>query len=325
MAPKNINKLKQIPESKIIEKYLELKAVSKTARFFGVQDKNIKEILVRNNIQIQFGFISETDRAKIIELYYQNVPIKTIAENLSLTKAIIKTSLKKWGIKPIGYKRTELASRLNISEDEIVAKFDELGTVAATARYFNSSVTTLRKILKGHRNTNWQEDVRKLVISKEEEIKELYHQGYSGKEIGKKIGVCYDIIFKYLKKFGVEIKVNHGFNTSIERTVKSLLEELNIEYKFQFHLQNGPTKKDRRIYDFYIPAHNLIIEVNGDYWHSNPKTLKKLNNTQKKIRIRDKEKKKLAKDRGLKIMYIWELDIEKNLSKVKRRLQKFAP
>lgn len=54
-------------------------------------------------------------------------------------------------------------------------------------------------------------------------------------------------------------------NTKIELKVKDILELNDISYIHQYD-------KIKSFYvDFYLPDFNLVIEVDGDYWHANPK------------------------------------------------------
>lgn len=63
-----------------------------------------------------------------------------------------------------------------------------------------------------------------------------------------------------------------------------------------------------------------MIEVQGDYWHGNPKLFdeegsnnkRKLNETQKIKMEQDKRKKEFAESKKFKILYIWENDINNN-------------
>jgi G:T-mismatch repair DNA endonuclease (very short patch repair protein) len=57
-------------------------------------------------------------------------------------------------------------------------------------------------------------------------------------------------------------------DTQPELKFSCLLDELGICYEKQF-------KKIPRIYcDFYLPTYNMIVEVDGDYWHANPNNYK---------------------------------------------------
>lgn len=99
--------------------------------------------------------------------------------------------------------------------------------------------------------------------------------------------------------------------TSIERKVESYLKEINIDFKYNFILNNSYQ------FDFLIKDIKLIIETHGDYWHANPlyysdsdMSKKKLNETQKyKIGL-DSIKSKYAIENGYKILCIWETDIK---------------
>lgn len=51
--------------------------------------------------------------------------------------------------------------------------------------------------------------------------------------------------------------------TDIELIIDALLESLDIEYEPQKHI-------GRWVVDFYVPSKLLVIECDGDYWHSKP-------------------------------------------------------
>ena len=68
---------------------------------------------------------------------------------------------------------------------------------------------------------------------------------------------------------------------------------------------------DYKQFDFGSRKHRILLEVQGDYWHGNPKIYKKtkLNQTQKNNMKRDKDKIKFAQKHGMKLYHIWESDI----------------
>lgn len=71
-----------------------------------------------------------------------------------------------------------------------------------------------------------------------------------------------------------------------EKKIMEMLEELKLEYIFQFR-----PKKYRKTYDFYIPSMNLLIEYDSKYWHSFPEHIK-----------RDIEKTEHAKNNGYELL-----------------------
>ncbi len=93
--------------------------------------------------------------------------------------------------------------------------------------------------------------------------------------------------------------------TSIERKVENYLLENKINFKYNFI--------DKYQYDFLLKDMNIIIEVQGDYWHGNPLyyPTDKLNKTQLYKQKLDKEKLEYIKDR-YNIIYLWETDIKNN-------------
>lgn len=83
-------------------------------------------------------------------------------------------------------------------------------------------------------------------------------------------------------------------DTSIELKVKKQLENNNIDFIHPWNLE--PYYQC----DFYIPNMNLIIECDGDYWHSLPKMIH-----------RDRTKDSYAKNRGYNMLRLPEHVINK--------------
>lgn len=115
-----------------------------------------------------------------------------------------------------------------------------------------------------------------------------------------------------LKKTGNEIKGP----TYIECFVKDVLDELHINYKFNENL--GKYKPD-----FYIEHLNLIIEVNGDYFHCNPYLYP--NGPKDEIQIRhivhDYYKRCFYLSNGYTLLEIWEKDINDNPEMIKEKIK----
>lgn len=87
------------------------------------------------------------------------------------------------------------------------------------------------------------------------------------------------------------------FDTRPERTLKKLLNELQIEF-IQHHLVDLGEHSYQC--DFYIPSMNLIIEADGIYWHKYPD-----------LRPIDKLRNKLISMVGVKLLRIWEHEVDK--------------
>ena len=106
--------------------------------------------------------------------------------------------------------------------------------------------------------------------------------------------------------------------TEPQLKVNSLLDELGINYQ---------REKSYTYYavDNYLIEYNLIIEVQGDYWHCNPILYPlNINKTQlKKISCDKRKKTYILKYYNINILYLWESDIIHSIDKCKALIQAY--
>jgi very-short-patch-repair endonuclease len=102
-----------------------------------------------------------------------------------------------------------------------------------------------------------------------------------------------------------------------EKEFKKLLKELKVTFEIQKVVGN-------KIFDFYIPHLNLLVEIDGDYYHGNPEKfdVEDLNKMQAKNIRNDKFKDGLALGLGYSIERVWENDLKVNYKIVKSRFKK---
>lgn len=101
----------------------------------------------------------------------------------------------------------------------------------------------------------------------------------------------------------------YGHDTKIELKVHGILERLKIIYIPHYPILCGSSWRE---YDVYIPSLGLLIELDGDFWHGNPKTYYgQLYEVQIRNRENDTFKNELAKKEGYDIVRFWETDINK--------------
>lgn len=81
--------------------------------------------------------------------------------------------------------------------------------------------------------------------------------------------------------------------SGIELKVENQLRKYGIKYFIQKPLDNG-----HFIIDFYLPEYQLVVECNGDYWHSRLERKK-----------RDKELEEYVLSKGKDILWLWEHEI----------------
>ena len=105
----------------------------------------------------------------------------------------------------------------------------------------------------------------------------------------------------------------NGTISKLEKRVLSVLNDIGIPYETQFKVG-----KYFHRYDAKISNSKILLEINGDFWHANPKFFKEndvLNFSEtnhpkaKDIWKKDEKNRKVAENNGYKILYLWENDI----------------
>lgn len=104
-----------------------------------------------------------------------------------------------------------------------------------------------------------------------------------------------------------------------EKFAKEFLERLGVKFIYQFKVE-----EIGRWYDFYLPEHNLIIEIDGSFYHADPRVVSedKLTPMHKHNMRVDEYKNRWALAHGIPIIRIWEKDINETPSKVMEMLKK---
>lgn len=111
-------------------------------------------------------------------------------------------------------------------------------------------------------------------------------------------------------------------DTKIETKIQEFLKQLSILF-----IPHSYMNKIEHSYqcDFFIPDKNMVIEIDGDYWHGNTDNprFKVLNKSQIKTKELDRIRTKELQEKGYKVLRLWESDIKKmNLEEFKERLGK---
>lgn len=123
------------------------------------------------------------------------------------------------------------------------------------------------------------------------------------------------------KTVGKTVRVHPKYGTSKleEDFARDFLDKLGVKYIYQFE-----AKDIGRFYDFYLPEHNLIVECDGSWYHSDPRLVKEedMNPMQKHNKRVDEHKDKWALMHGIPIFRVWEKDIRENPKMVMEELKK---
>jgi hypothetical protein len=127
---------------------------------------------------------------------------------------------------------------------------------------------------------------------------------------------------------------------------RDFLDKLGLKYMYQFE-----AKEIKRFYDFAVTVYDdypfryeerdglksiiqegkqfligFLIEVDGDYYHSNPDVIdeNKLNPMQKHNKMVDKHKDEWAAMQNIPLLRLWENDIRKKPRKVMSEIKKYV-
>ena len=129
---------------------------------------------------------------------------------------------------------------------------------------------------------------------------------------------------------GAKKTLKNGSISSIEEKIKQLLIDKGIIFSHQYYVINNKTEDTRRnfVYDFLIVDKNIIIEVNGDFFHANPIFYKEEDMlshpggsiSAKDIWERDKRKIDFIENMGYKTVVLWEYEINHHFDIVKERI-----
>lgn len=122
--------------------------------------------------------------------------------------------------------------------------------------------------------------------------------------------------YKYKRKYGGKKSYYNKPKTSKLETffefkiLDPICQQYGLEYSKQFKIKT-------KFYDFAIPKLNLVIEVDGDYYHGKKKNKHgQLNEIQKRNMKNDRYKNKLAIKNNYNIVRFWESDIKGSKSHV---------
>ena len=312
-------------------------SVSKTTLNEICDDNNIKrKILISNNILCNYcnkqmsstkmHTCSSSKKQKLLEIREYNIR-NLIEKNEYSIYEIVNNSEELFGI-DIGY-----GSLLNFCKNNNI-KLKNLKESANSSRVRNKYVKTVNE-------RYGVDNVSQSIIIKNKKEETCFKeygvinpfQIFEVKEKSKKT---------MLEKYGVEnagnipnIERNNGRISKIHRKVSDYLTILNIDHDNEigiiFKKYNELLKRFYSpVVDIFIEEKNVVIEIYGDRWHCNPNMyyaedivqLWNGNSTAEQIWVYDKSRIQQIESFGMKVIILWENDINKNFDNVKSILDK---
>jgi len=257
---------------------------------------------------------------------YQNKTNKEICELLPNRS---KTSINGYARKRLKLKRTEEVKRKSRSDRMIGEKNPMFGKQSIN-KGKKLSIETKNKIsiskkgregLAGEKNPMFG----RKPYNKGKKLEELFDEEKI-QTIKEKLRKTKEKHWNNLSKEQKELITNNRRKAIIDRIQKmnkeptipeKIVNEILVETKVSFVYQQ---KIDFYLVDFFLPDHNLIIEVQGDYWHGNPRSFPNLNQIQKINQRRDKAKKTFFENKNFRILYLWEYDLKNHIIETKNKI-----
>ncbi len=111
--------------------------------------------------------------------------------------------------------------------------------------------------------------------------------------------------------------------SKLEQQVADMLAKAGIDYIAQYHIR-GTDGRFQACIDFYIPDRNIAVEVNGTYWHADPRFYDQDALTGSQLRTKSfyERKMSLLHDLGIGIVELWEHDIKNGFCSIDMLLSK---
>ena len=140
-------------------------------------------------------------------------------------------------------------------------------------------------------------------IWKTEEFKDLTRERWNSYNEEDKTRILKGIIYKH----------RTGEISKLEKRILCILKDIGIDFVVQFKIGKYFHK-----YDAKIVGTKTLLEINGDFWHANPKlyepndvlNFSKTNHPKAKdIWKKDEKNRKVAENNGYKVIYLWENEI----------------
>ena len=236
---------------------------------------------------------------------YKKTCLKKYGKENALSKGTLiyekrnSTIQKKYGVKNV-FQLEAVKEKINISMLQKYGKLRVCNPQKMSEVQQAFSIEKIQNKVKKWKNTinNWTEEEKLLHFNKKSIVKKRWWESLSDDQ---------------KNEFVLKITNSHSnvlFTSKIEQRVCNIIDKWQIEYK-----KWKPIKGF--LYDICL-ADSLILEINGDYWHANPikyKAKDAISYPNRNVKIaediwkRDAIKKSVAENKGYKVLYIWESDI----------------
>lgn len=118
-----------------------------------------------------------------------------------------------------------------------------------------------------------------------------------------------------------------GKVSSLEKVFRDEFKKRGINFEWNYETTFGIKESyHNRIYyhkaDFYLPDKDLIIEINGCYWHGCPLHYSNPSERQKERIIRDNDLRQYLLGQGFNVLIVWEHELKNNIHQLNTNTEK---
>lgn len=265
-----------------------------------------KYCITRNMISTCKRKWSDDDVKQLKELYGSGkYSIKDIAKIFNTTIDSIKGQAREYGLEMNLQKSHNL---LTEEEKEHIKSNINKKSVSKIAKDLNRNTETIFKYCKSNNiDTSKKTVYKQLCLEKPQYEQDIANPAYSSAYLDRKYDLKHGTSGRIRRTIFTDFKqMTDTFlcKSTAELDVEKILEELDLAYMYEY-------KIDKWKVDYYLGS-KIILEVQGEYWHS-----------LKKVKDKDKQKFKELKDKGYYILEIKEEELKENSESIKNTIEEF--
>ena len=290
---------------KVISSILEssniyIRNISESAILQSVKDKKIASYI--NNFGVKNPSQNEEIKNKKRKTFIEHYGTDNIFKFDLFKKSLNDILLQKYGVK-----------RLTNNDKRAETNFNKYGFVCPLQNkeiWNKRTRTCIEKF-------GVENPTQSLIIKNKAKETRNNRTAEENQIISDKISIAHKNIWDNLSLKEKEAKLEKLHNitcSAIEKRIGNILTDLLIGFTHNFYIKQS---KYTFQYDYLLSDIPIIIEVNGDFWHANPKYYSAddeicfpgIKKFAKQIWKKDRLKANIAKNRGYYVVYIWENEI----------------
>lgn len=279
-------------------------SIRKLFKLMGVKLKNISETVKQKSV-----------RSKYVQTCLREYGVSNVSKSEKIKDKKKKTFIENYGVDNI-FKTKEFKDKINsiMLEKYAVLRKTNPEKISNIRNNFSDKKWEMIKQKTEKTKDGWSDEKKQGIIDRMVETKNNWsvkERAQNSNKISNKLKEFWGNLSE--EEFGERIKKLHNnFISQLEMRIRKSLTNLNISFTPQFTLKN-------KSYDIKLDDINILIEVNGDFWHANPRIYKAsdvLSFPKKEVIAeslwkKDEKKCGIAQKNGFKLLTFWEMDINK--------------